>query len=42
VERQITVERTPTRFQTQAEARMALFEWIEGWHNPQRRHSSIG
>lgn len=31
-----------TRFQTQAEARMALFEWIEGWYNPQRRHSSIG
>jgi putative transposase len=31
-----------TRFQTQAEARMAVFEWIEGWYNPQRRHSSIG
>jgi len=30
------------RFQTQAEARMAVFEWIEGWYNPQRRHSSIG
>ena len=24
-----------------AEARMA-FEWIEGWYNPQRRHSSLG
>jgi transposase InsO family protein len=31
-----------TRFRTQAEARMAVFEWIEGWYNPQRRHSSIG
>jgi putative transposase len=31
-----------TRFQTQAEARMAVFEWIEAWYNPQRRHSSIG
>ena len=31
-----------TRFQTQAEARMAVFEWIEGWYNPQRHHSSIG
>ncbi len=30
------------RFQTQAEAKMALFEWIEGWYNPHRRHSSIG
>jgi putative transposase len=30
------------RFQTQAEARMAVFEWIEGWYNPHRRHSSLG
>jgi putative transposase len=30
------------RFKTQAEARMALFEWIEGWYNPHRRHSSLG
>jgi putative transposase len=28
-------------FRTQAEARMAIFEFIEGWYNPQRRHSSI-
>ena len=21
---------------------MAVFEWIEGWYNPHRRHSSIG
>jgi len=26
---------------THAEARMAVFEFIEGWYNPRRRHSSI-
>jgi len=31
-----------TRFETQREAKFAVFEWIEGWYNPQRRHSSIG
>jgi putative transposase len=30
------------RFKSKSEARMALFEWIEGWYNPHRRHSSIG
>jgi transposase InsO family protein len=30
------------RFKTQAEARMAVFEFIEGFHNPRRRHSSLG
>jgi putative transposase len=30
------------RFHTQAEARLALFDWIEGWYNPRRRHSSLG
>ena len=30
------------RFHSQAEAKMAVFEWIEGWYNPHRRHSSIG
>jgi putative transposase len=30
------------RFQSQAEARMAIFEWIEGWYNPHRRHSALG
>jgi putative transposase len=30
------------RFHTQAEARMAIFDWIEGWYNPRRRHSSLG
>jgi putative transposase len=29
------------RFQTQAEARTALFEFIEGFYNPRRRHSSL-
>jgi hypothetical protein len=30
------------RIRSQAEARMAVFEWIEGWYNPHRRHSSLG
>ena len=30
------------RFTTQAEARMAIFEFIEGWYNPTRRHSGLG
>jgi putative transposase len=30
------------RFKSKTEARIALFEWIEGWYNPHRRHSSIG
>jgi putative transposase len=30
------------RFKTQVEAKMAVFEWIEGWYNPHRRHSSLG
>jgi transposase InsO family protein len=30
------------RFKTQAEARLAVFEWIEGWYNPHRRHSWLG
>ena len=29
-------------FQSQAEARMAIFSYIEGWYNPSRRHSAIG
>src|SRR5262245_57718839 len=29
------------RFQSQAEARMAIFEFIEGWYNPHRRHSAL-
>ena len=30
------------RFKSQAEAEIALFDFIEGWYNPQRRHSSLG
>ena len=29
-------------WRTQAEARMAIFEFIEGWYNPHRRHSRLG
>jgi len=28
-------------FRTQAEARTAFFEFIEGWYNPSRRHSGV-
>ena len=29
------------RFPTQADARLALFDFIEGWYNPRRRHSAL-
>jgi putative transposase len=29
------------RFKTSSEARLALFEFIEGWYNPHRRHSAL-
>ena len=29
------------RFQTQGEARLAVFEYLEGWYNPHRRHSAL-
>jgi len=29
-------------WQTRAELATAIFEWIEGWYNPHRRHSSVG
>ncbi len=29
-------------FNTKAEARIAIFEFIEGWYNPSRRHSDSG
>ena len=29
-------------FQTQAEARMAIFEYLESWYNTRRRHSALG
>jgi putative transposase len=31
-----------TRFRSHAEARRAVFAFIEGWYNPRRRHSAIG
>ena len=31
-----------TTFRTQADARLAIFEFIEGWYNRHRRHSSLG
>ena len=30
------------RFRSHAEARMACFSYIEGWYNPNRRHSALG
>ena len=30
------------RFRSQAEARMAICQWVEGWYNPHRRHSALG
>ena len=30
------------RFKTQVEARLAIFDFIEGWYNPHRRHSALG
>lgn len=30
------------KFKTQVEARMAVFDFIEGWYNPHRRHSALG
>jgi putative transposase len=30
------------RFRTQAEARMAVFDFLEGWYNLHRRHSALG
>ena len=30
------------RFRNQAEARMAVFDYIEGWYNRHRRHSGLG
>jgi putative transposase len=30
------------RFRNQREAALAVFDFIEGWYNPHRRHTSIG
>ena len=43
--RQLKLERevlNRRRFRSQAEARMAIFQWLEGWYNPHRRHSALG
>ena len=29
-------------FRTQAQARMAIFQFLEGWYNEKRRHSALG
>jgi putative transposase len=39
IEREVLARR---RFKSQAEAKMAVFDWLEGWYNPHRRHSSLG
>ena len=39
LEREVLNQR---RFQSQTEARMAIFQWLEGWCNPHRRHSALG
>ena len=31
-----------SRWRTRAEARMAAFDFIEGFYNPRRRHSALG
>ena len=28
--------------QTHSQAKLAIFEWLEGWYNPHRIHSSLG
>jgi putative transposase len=35
------IARTP-RWRTHSEARMAIFDFIEGFYNPHRRHSALG
>jgi putative transposase len=30
-----------SRWRTQTEARMAVFDYIEGFYNPRRRHSAL-
>lgn len=29
-------------WETRTELAAAIFEWIEGWYNPNRRHTSLG
>jgi len=30
------------RFQSRSEAELSVFEYIEGFYNPRRRHSALG
>ena len=30
------------RWDTRRQLALAVFEWIEAWYNPRRRHSSLG
>lgn len=30
------------RFRTRIEARVAVFDYLEGFYNPHRRHSALG
>jgi putative transposase len=30
------------RFKCHREASLAIFDFIEGWYNPHRRHSALG
>ncbi len=30
------------RWPTKADLAAAIFEWIEAWYNPRRRHTSLG
>ncbi len=30
------------KFKNQREASLAVFDFIEGWYNPHRRHSALG
>jgi putative transposase len=39
LERELLSQRS---FRNPTDARSAVFEWIEGWYNSRRRHSSIG
>lgn len=29
------------KWETRAELELAMFEWVECWYNPKRRHSSL-
>jgi transposase InsO family protein len=31
-----------THYLTRAQARLAIFQYIEGWYNRKRRHSALG